>query len=179
MIPQPASGSGSAVRRRLAGREDARFPDAGAATGGRRIPALAFRGALPVMAPLFVVVLVATTACAPPLDYVDFCVILSRPGTSLSEDAITLPKGTVVALKASPVDTRGDIMDDDLKVTLESGNPSVLGSARLDYTSKSCPGYQKAKWYFSLWGVETGQTVLKVWVGGRLWREIPVEVIHP
>lgn len=173
MIPHGTSGS--AASHPFAARECALLRKAVGAACGPRMQALVISGALPVMA----MILLGTTACEPPLDHVNFCVIVARPGTNLSEDAVTVPKGTVVALKVIPVNTRGEIMDDDLKVTLESGNPGVLGSARLDYKSKSCPGDIKAKWYFSLWGVETGQTVLKVWVGGRLRREIPVDVTDP
>jgi hypothetical protein len=110
---------------------------------------------------------------------VDFCVITAKPGAAVNDRAITVPKGTVVALKASPVDTHGDIMDDDLKMSLESGNPGVLGAAPLDFETGSCPGAKKVKWYFVLWGAEAGQTTLKVWVGSRIWKEIPVNVTSP
>lgn len=128
---------------------------------------------------LLVLGVLAAVGCSPPLDHVDFCVIAAQPGTTVNDRGVTVPKGTVVALKASPVDTHGDIMDDDIKMTLESGNPSVLGAAPLDHESKACPGAKSVDWYFVLWGVETGQTTLKVWVGSRIWQEIPVNVTGP
>lgn len=117
--------------------------------------------------------------CEPGLDTVNFCVIQARPGASVDERGITVPMGTVVVLKASPVDTSGDIMDDDTEMSLVSGNPGVLGAAPLDYESDSCPGYDDVDWYFVIYGVEPGQTTLEVWADGRLWREIPVNVTNP
>lgn len=140
----------------------------------RRIPTCG-----PAGGGLLVLGVLALAGCAPPLDHVDFCVIAARPGTTVNDRGITVPMGTVVALKASPVDTHGDIMDDDIQMTLESGNPGVLGAAPLDHESKSCPGARDVDWYFVLWGVEIGQTTLKVWVGSRIWKEIPVNVTGP
>ena len=111
---------------------------------------------------------------------IDWCIIKSRRvGDTVSDTGIRIHQGTVVAIKASPVETDGDYMDSDTPVRFATGDPAVLGVAPLDYESEACGGPEDAGWYFVFYGVEPGQTELTVRVDGKVRLRIPAEVLPP
>lgn len=107
----------------------------------------------------------------------EFCIVGSHGGGTVSQDEIRIQQGKVVTLKVLPINCEDDIMKKETGVSLATDNPAVLGIDRLDLETNPCEG--PPRWYYVLYGVDAGQTVLRISVNGSEREEIPVHITPP
>ncbi len=93
------------------------------------------------------------------VDYLELCVVSGR---SLGLTEARLDRGAVVAFRVVPIDDDGKV-NEEREVSIYSGNPSILGTAPLDYDTTICKGSEEdSRWYFVIYGVERGHTTLYI-----------------
>jgi len=100
---------------------------------------------------------------------------------TVTYEKITLIEGIAVGVRAVPVDTDDDEMDEETVVDLISTSPTILGvspGAEDDYYTDEENREPAANWNFVLFGVSPGKASVTVSVDGERGGEIPVEV-HP
>jgi hypothetical protein len=97
---------------------------------------------------------------------------------SLRSERIELTEGVAVAVKAVPLDTGDDMMDEDTRVELSSSAPTILGveQGAPDGYFDSNDDQPPQNWNFVFFGAGPGKTTLRVIIDGVTEGEIPVEV---
>ncbi|UQA60223.1 hypothetical protein [Polyangium aurulentum] len=99
---------------------------------------------------------------------------------TVTYEKIQLVEGIAVGIKAIPVDTDDDEMDEETVVELTSTAPTILGlspGAEDQYYTDEEDREPAANWNFVLFGVSPGNTSVTVTVDGAREGEIPVEVL--
>jgi hypothetical protein len=108
----------------------------------------------------------ALVGCVPDFDHLEMQIDTTPPlAVAVGPTNVALPVGIAVGVTATPFDTNGDKMDDDVVLDLVSQNGDVLDvEASLDDRS------------FVLFGVGAGTTSITVEVDHQRRQEIPVTV---
>jgi hypothetical protein len=108
----------------------------------------------------------ALVGCAPDFDHVELDLVTLPPlAVSVGQRNVDMPVGVAVGVIATPFDTNGEKMDDDVVLDLISENEGVIGvETSVDERS------------FVLFGVGPGTTTISVEVDHLKRTEIPVTV---
>lgn len=108
----------------------------------------------------------ALVGCAPDFDHLEIDLVTVPPlPVSVRPTNVELPVGVAVGLTATPFDTNGEKMEDDVVLALIPQNPSVIGvETTLDDRS------------FVFFGVGPGTTSISVDVDHQRRFDIPVTV---
>lgn len=108
----------------------------------------------------------ALVGCGPSFDHLEFELLTVPPvPVSVGPNNLELPVGVAVAVTATPFDTDGEKMEDDVAIALLPSNTSVLGVE----TSEDARS-------FVFFGVGPGTTSIEVEVDHRSEIKIPVTV---
>jgi hypothetical protein len=108
----------------------------------------------------------ALVGCGPSFDHLDVTLVTVPPlPVSVGPTNVDLPVGVAVGVSATPFDTNGEKMDDDVAVALIPKNASVIGvEANIDERG------------FVFFGVGPGTTSISVEVDHQRRFDIPVTV---
>jgi hypothetical protein len=113
-------------------------------------------------------------------DRIDFQAKTTPPeSVSLTSARVAITEGVAVFVKAVPLDTDGDMMDEDTTVELASNASAILGVEQGAEDGYFGNGQETPpeNWNFVLFGAGPGKTTMRIIIDGVTEGEIPVEVM--